>query len=215
MGCTKMYYVKDEYKKRIDLYFDDIPQENVREFLKADGWKWNKDKKCWFTFLSRSHIETAEALGACLQTTERKSACEMPVSALKSRKEERPMLNKIYIQPETVSGFRNTPATTDELIEEGLSPDVVFLYLRQMYNLYTAVIAGSKTDSLELYGLVEFCKKNGIIRDFTEIKIKDIRIMADQKISFTKFRFVMEMYLTNTDQTVQYLKRQYMMFMEI
>ena len=36
-----MYFIKDTYKKRLDLYFDEMPAQETRNFLKAEGWRWD------------------------------------------------------------------------------------------------------------------------------------------------------------------------------
>lgn len=33
----------------IELYFDEKPEEAVREELKSNGWRWHSSKKCWYT----------------------------------------------------------------------------------------------------------------------------------------------------------------------
>lgn len=54
-----------EYKKDgrfIELFFDSIPDEKLRESLKICGWRWNKTKRCWSNFLSYENIIFAESI---------------------------------------------------------------------------------------------------------------------------------------------------------
>ena len=45
---TNYKIVKNEDKKGVELYFEEIPTKEEREELKANGYKWHIQKKCWY-----------------------------------------------------------------------------------------------------------------------------------------------------------------------
>lgn len=56
-----------EYKvegRYIEIYFDGIPSEKIRESLKICGWRWFGKKKCWSNLYSKDNLEMAKALVA-------------------------------------------------------------------------------------------------------------------------------------------------------
>jgi hypothetical protein len=55
-------YKLNEELNGIELYFSAVPSENVRNELKANGFKWSKFKKCWYAKQSEKTILFAESL---------------------------------------------------------------------------------------------------------------------------------------------------------
>lgn len=54
-----------EYKvegKYIEIYFDGIPSEKIRETLKICGWRWFNKKKCWSNTYSIDNLSWVKAL---------------------------------------------------------------------------------------------------------------------------------------------------------
>lgn len=54
-----------EYKiigRYIEIYFDGIPNDKIRESLKICGWKWFGKKKCWGNFYSKENLEWVKSL---------------------------------------------------------------------------------------------------------------------------------------------------------
>lgn len=44
------FKIVENYEKHgIELYFNNIPTEDFRNMLKQFGFKWNRNKKCWYT----------------------------------------------------------------------------------------------------------------------------------------------------------------------
>ena len=48
----------------IELYFESIPSEETRTTLKANGFRWNKNKKCWYAKRTEKAEKVAGTLGA-------------------------------------------------------------------------------------------------------------------------------------------------------
>lgn len=46
----------------IEIYFDSIPDENMRECLKTCGWRWFGKKKCWSNFYTKDNMDWAKNL---------------------------------------------------------------------------------------------------------------------------------------------------------
>ena len=46
----------------IEIYFDDIPSEKIRETLKICGWHWFGKKKCWSNTYNQENLMWAKAL---------------------------------------------------------------------------------------------------------------------------------------------------------
>lgn len=45
---TKYIEKINEEKQGRELYFEEIPTKEEREQLKANGYRWNNNKKCWY-----------------------------------------------------------------------------------------------------------------------------------------------------------------------
>ena len=43
----------------IELYFDGIPEESTRSYLKTNGFRWNRSKKCWYAHDTKKAREVA------------------------------------------------------------------------------------------------------------------------------------------------------------
>jgi hypothetical protein len=48
-NSDKFDIVENFEKNGIELYFEGKPSENFRNMLKQFGFKWNRNKKCWYT----------------------------------------------------------------------------------------------------------------------------------------------------------------------
>ena len=57
---TNYKEVKNEEKNGIELYFDSIPTEEERTELKANGYRWNRAKRCWYVSLGYTKRETPQ-----------------------------------------------------------------------------------------------------------------------------------------------------------
>ena len=49
MKETNYKEIRNEEKKGIERYYEGIPTNEERNELKANGWKWNRQKGCWYT----------------------------------------------------------------------------------------------------------------------------------------------------------------------
>ena len=49
-----------ENSNRIDLFFDEKPDDEILEELKSTGWRWYGYNRCWYTYDSEKHREQAE-----------------------------------------------------------------------------------------------------------------------------------------------------------
>lgn len=50
------------YNNIIELSFSDVPPENIRDSLKATGWKWDNKNRCWRHFKNVESVTFAKAL---------------------------------------------------------------------------------------------------------------------------------------------------------
>ena len=48
-NSNKFDIVENLEKNGIELYFEGKPSENFRNMLKQFGFRWNRNKKCWYT----------------------------------------------------------------------------------------------------------------------------------------------------------------------
>lgn len=46
----------------IEIYFDGIPDEEMRAEMKANGWRWHRIKKCWYNFSNEWNEEFADQI---------------------------------------------------------------------------------------------------------------------------------------------------------
>ena len=204
-----MHYIKDTFKKRIDLYFDDMPPAETLSFLKQEGWRWNKEKRCWFTYLSQEHIDTAVALGAKPIDAPGRKSERITSSSVSGSLSATPVLPRLYATPASWKDIRLLPCSTDELIACGLSGTIVFEYLMLVHALYKSSVedpASLALANLQWLALVEFCKTNRLIAPSFSEEINIDTILGWEEGSFEPFRAVIERILTRTDPEVQFLK---------
>lgn len=56
------YYIKNEEKNGLEIYFDGKPDESTRELLKENKWRWYGAKKCWYNRYSEANENLAKYL---------------------------------------------------------------------------------------------------------------------------------------------------------
>lgn len=203
-----MHYIKDTYRKRLDLYFDGFPEAEVLNFLKNEGWKWNRAKRCWFHYLSQEHLETVTALGAvpysALPDRSNKEIVPMPSAAPRL-----PALDELYKTPAAAHDIRIHPSSKEELISLGISVNGISSYMEQMHCLYLAVTMCTTDIEPVWMELVEVCKECKLIRrDFCE-DVGDVEWNALSDTTFETFRLDAEFLLTGNDPFAQFLKCAY------
>lgn len=54
----------DDEHNGIEIYFEEKPSEDTLEILKSNGWRWHRQKKCWYTINSASNLKTANEICA-------------------------------------------------------------------------------------------------------------------------------------------------------
>lgn len=54
------YWIINEELDGVEVYFDDVPGLDIREQLKAEGWRWHRSKGCWYTYDSDDNEEFAD-----------------------------------------------------------------------------------------------------------------------------------------------------------
>lgn len=54
-----MRYVLDKEHNVVEIYFDSCPASFIREKIKANGYRWNSSKKCWYAKQSQERIDMA------------------------------------------------------------------------------------------------------------------------------------------------------------
>ncbi|MCM3387296.1 hypothetical protein M3649_04005 [Ureibacillus chungkukjangi] len=59
---TEITYKLNEEKNGIEIYFTDKPEEEIRNLLKASGFRWSKYNKCWYAKQSEKTNRLAEQL---------------------------------------------------------------------------------------------------------------------------------------------------------
>lgn len=57
----------NDKKNGVELYFSGKPSEEVRDRLKANGFRWTRNKKCWYAKQSEETLQLAEALAGSKQ----------------------------------------------------------------------------------------------------------------------------------------------------
>lgn len=67
---TEATYKLNEEKNGIEIYFTDKPEEETRNLLKANGFRWSKYNKCWYAKQSEKTIQLAEQLSNSTVTTD-------------------------------------------------------------------------------------------------------------------------------------------------
>ena len=70
-----------EYKiigRYIEIYFDGIPSDKIRESLKICGWKWFGKKKCWSNVNSQDNLLWVKALATELNPKKESLLTKLP-----------------------------------------------------------------------------------------------------------------------------------------
>ena len=55
------YLINNEHNG-VEIYFDSMPSNQVRELLKNNGWRWLKPKKCWYNKRTEATIQFVKNL---------------------------------------------------------------------------------------------------------------------------------------------------------
>lgn len=64
-----MMYSLNQEHHGVELFFDSKPEPIMLDALKANGWRWNGIKKCWYNKQSEKTIELAKSLTNGKETT--------------------------------------------------------------------------------------------------------------------------------------------------
>ena len=59
-----MKVIKNAEKKGIELYFDNKPEQNIIDMLKANKFRWHNIKKCWYAIENQKALEVVENIKA-------------------------------------------------------------------------------------------------------------------------------------------------------
>ena len=59
-----MKVIKNAEKKGIELYFDNKPEQNIIDMLKANKFRWHNIKKCWYAKENQKALEAVENIKA-------------------------------------------------------------------------------------------------------------------------------------------------------
>lgn len=51
---------KNKEKRGIELYFEAKPEEKIRDILKANNFRWHRQKKCWYAKENEDRIAIAK-----------------------------------------------------------------------------------------------------------------------------------------------------------
>ena len=55
-------YIINKEHNGIEIYFDKIPSESIRDEMKSKGWRWHRTKRCWYTYKSDANLKYAQSL---------------------------------------------------------------------------------------------------------------------------------------------------------
>lgn len=58
------YYDINRERNRIDIHFDRVPPESIRDELKSSGWFYNWREKYWYHYDSFWHRQMADYICA-------------------------------------------------------------------------------------------------------------------------------------------------------
>ena len=92
----------------VELYFDTVPDNHIREALKICGWRWYAAKKCWSNLAKEENIRLAKEF--CLEESHQDD------STLTSRRRHRFQLNEVLVRSN--SFFCNTHHTIEDMAGE-------------------------------------------------------------------------------------------------
>ena len=54
--------VLNNEKNGVELYFDGVPDKEIREELKENSFKWSRFQKCWYTKQTEKALKYAQSL---------------------------------------------------------------------------------------------------------------------------------------------------------
>ena len=109
------YELNDEHNG-IEIYFDSMPSDEVREKLRENGWRWFRAKKCWYTRRSDQAIKLAEEICGGVSTPSSSSSKATKDVSAPEISYVMPEMEKRYCYADTVANFLAT--TESEWINE-------------------------------------------------------------------------------------------------
>lgn len=92
------YYLKNEEKNGIEIYFDGKPSDEVLVELKANHWRWFPPKNCWYNRFSEENESFA------------KNVCNNDPSEIAGKVEDDEIINPSKKQPETTGSYGSSSA---------------------------------------------------------------------------------------------------------
>ncbi len=88
----------------IEIYFDGVPAVDVREEMKASGFRWHNTKKCWYAKKTDERLELTKRIVEGVVKKEEVSAIPEPIAEKKTGDIEPPMTKK-YCYKDSIENF--------------------------------------------------------------------------------------------------------------
>lgn len=99
------YYMINAELNGVEIYFEDKPDAEIREALKANRFRWNGRKKCWYAKQSEERIALAEKIASGEATAEQIRTEIQPAAAHKLTLEIMKEAAKQYTKERTGEGL--------------------------------------------------------------------------------------------------------------
>ena len=91
---------------KIEIYFDNAPAESIRNQVKAAGFHWNNNKKCWFAIQTKERIDLAKNI---VSQIDNKYKVQKSVALTQNHKAKiEPPMTRKHCYADNVENFMNT-----------------------------------------------------------------------------------------------------------
>ena len=95
----------------VELYFDNIPSVTIRDAMKANGWRWNGKKKCWYNRQTEANISFAQALSGETPTVAKPAQAKPQKTKIAPVETTEVEMTKRYCYADTVDNFLDIDET--------------------------------------------------------------------------------------------------------
>lgn len=97
-------YELNDLLNGVEIYFDSIPSVATRDEIKAAGFHWNGNKKCWYAKQTEERLELARKMAARTSESQQNTTDTVPAQNATAAEVEPPMTRK-YCYADSVENF--------------------------------------------------------------------------------------------------------------
>lgn len=98
------YKLKDDLND-IEIYFDSMPDESIRNEMKTINYRWHSTKKCWYAKQNEDTMELAKRICREAEATSSTAKAKLAATKVTAVQTVEPIMNERCCYSNSVSGF--------------------------------------------------------------------------------------------------------------